>query len=150
MALSGKLFRRINRTFRKHPRSMGDTPVWKNISMSIRRIDNPPSPEAEVHVVICGKYIMIEYVHVAGTVEKTRHIHFRYIEATLTPTVDSVTLALDGGEEVTFRFGTEASKREFIEAITIESSDSGNSEGSNLENSEGSNSENLEQVVAPL
>jgi hypothetical protein len=34
--------------------------------------------------------------------------------------VDSVILALDGREEVTFRFGTAASKEEFIEAITIE------------------------------
>jgi hypothetical protein len=34
--------------------------------------------------------------------------------------VDSVILVLDGSEEVTFRFGTAASKEEFIEAITIE------------------------------
>jgi hypothetical protein len=142
MALSGKLFRRINRTFRKYPRSMANTSVWENISMSVRPINDPPSPEAEVHVVICGKYINIEYVHGEGTLEKTRHIHFPYIEATMSPTVDSITLELEGGEQVTFRFGTEASKRQFIEAITIESSDSGNSEGSN--------SENLEQVVAPL
>jgi hypothetical protein len=105
---------------RKHPRNMADTLVWESISMSIRRIDNPPPPQAEVHVVVCNKLIKIEYVNIESTVERTRHIDICNIEATTSPTVDSVILALDGREEVTFRFGTAASKGEFIEAITIE------------------------------
>jgi hypothetical protein len=99
---------------------MADTLVWESISMSIRRIDNPPPPQAEVHVVVCNKLIKIEYVNIESTVERTRHIDICNIEATTSPTVDSVILALDGREEVTFRFGTAASKGEFIEAITIE------------------------------
>jgi hypothetical protein len=47
------------------------------------------------------------------------HVDVCSTEATVSPRVDSFILVLDGGEEVTFRFGTEALKREFIEAITI-------------------------------
>ncbi|XP_066261824.1 uncharacterized protein [Euwallacea similis] len=136
MALSKNLLRRLNRTFRTHKKKMAykDMLLWENVSIAVSRNDEneigPTQQEANVYVSKTARVIHVEYVHVLGTFEKRHHIMFSDIEMTTSPTRNSFLLRLEGGDEVKFIFGTEAAKNDFVESITIESSDSGNSEDS--------------------